>query len=38
MRDRNEVDPDERASRKELGGGEGRKIAIMIYYVKKIHF
>lgn len=38
MRDRNEVDPDERASRKELGGGEGRKIVIMIYYVKKNYF
>lgn len=35
MRDRKEVDPDERASEEELGEGEGEKMTTTRYYVTK---
>lgn len=35
MRDRKEVDPDERASEEELGEEEGEKMTTTRYYVTK---
>lgn len=35
MRDRNQVDPDGRGGREQLGGLEGGKTVIMIYLLRK---